>query len=264
MSSNIFSAKRFRLLYKQHLMHNSRTLLYAMVAYAGVIFLLLSFVQMTNDKLPHDEESFISFLIGFVAVFGILFVGHSFPAFRSKESTINYLMLPGSALEKFLFELTSRFLLVFIFLPIVFWVVFHLQGIFFSLFSDVPFQMVGFEHVDKITLPENVKKMAFWFVTLVMALSFLAFVLPFTGSAMFGKQPLMKTLFSIGLIVSLYALVIYVALEPLGVAKYNTNDTLWLTPLDSGGAFRFFACLTIIGNIVMLFVAYRKIKEKEV
>lgn len=100
MSNNIFNAKRFGLLFKQHFIHNGQFLVLSAVAYIGVIFIVLSFTQVGNELKPHDLNNFQGFLMAFVTVFGILYVGHSFPAFRSKESTIHYLMIPASVPEK--------------------------------------------------------------------------------------------------------------------------------------------------------------------
>lgn len=264
MSNNTFNFKRFSMLFKQHYIHNNKMLLFSSVAYIGVIFILLTLVQMGQDRIPHDVEMFRGFLIGFVVVFGILYAGYSFPAFRAKESTINYLMVPSSVLEKFLFELVSRIGVIFILLPLLFWITFHIQGYFFTLFTDLQFNPIGFADIMNITIPKEIQKSAFWFITLILSLVMLGFTLPFTGSAMFTKQPLVKTLFSIAIIMIFYAGCTYIALEPLGVAKYNPNESVLLIPDNEAGAFRFFGSAAILANVVMLFVAFRKLKEREV
>ncbi len=252
------------MLFKQHYIHNNQLLLFSTVAYIGVIFILLTMVQMGNDRIPHDVEMFRGFLIGFVSVFGILYTGYSFPAFRAKESTINYLMVPSSVLEKFLFELLSRLSVILILLPFLFWITFHFQGFFFNLFTDLEFQAIGFGQVLDFELPNQIKDHAFWFITLIISMVMLGFVLPFTGGAMFTKQPLVKTLFAVAIIIIFFSGCIYIALEPFGVAKYNPNDTLWLVPHNEKGAFKFFGSAAILANVVLLFVAYRKLKEREV
>jgi hypothetical protein len=264
MSSNTFSWKRFLMLFKQHYLQNNKLLLYAAVAYIGVIFLLLTMVQLGNDRAPHDLEIFGAFIIGFVSVFGILFTGYSFPAFRRKESAINYLMVPASTLEKFLFEFLSRLSIVFILLPTLFWMTFHFQGYFFNLFSPIEFQTIGFGQLLDFELPEEIREQAFWVFTLIISLVLLAFVLPFTGGAIFSKQPLIKTLFAVAIIVIFYAVCIYVALETLGVGNYQPNDSLWLFPHSQNAAMRFFGSLAVFTNVAILIVAYKKLKEKEV
>src|SRR5690606_26690689 len=118
MSNNIFNGKRFSLLWKQHFIHNTQFLILSSVTYVGVIFLVLSILQIGRKFQPHGLETFHSYEVGFFIVFGFLYVGHAFPAFRSKETTINYLMLPASVLEKFVFEFISRIGIILLMLPL--------------------------------------------------------------------------------------------------------------------------------------------------
>ncbi|MEM6361238.1 MAG: hypothetical protein AAF731_14190 [Bacteroidota bacterium] len=262
MSNNTFNGRRFGLLFKQHFIHNNKLLLYSTVAYVGVVFLLLSIVQVGSELVPHDLENFRGFLLGFTGVFGVLYAGYSFPAFRAKESSMNYLMVPGSVLEKFLFELVSRLGLILILLPFLFWITFHLQGYFFDLFSRYEFKSIGLSTATSVQLP-NVDSL-FWFTALIFSAVLLGFVVPFTGAAMFTKQPLIKTLFSVALLVIFYTTYTYLVAEELGVNKYGLNDSMWLIPTNEAGAFQFFAIALVVANVVLLFVAYRKLREKEV
>lgn len=266
MSNNIFDLKRFRMLAKQHYIQNKKLLLYASIAYVGLIFLVLSIAQMSNDREPHSLDMFRGFIIAFVAIFGILYTGYSFPAFRNKESTINYLMLPSSVLEKFLFEFITRLSIVVILLPGLFWLTFHLQGYFFNLFTLEPFESFSLAQAVDLGFPNDVQihQLESLFITMIIAFVMLGFVLPFTGGAMFSKQPLVKTLFAVALIVIFYATVTFILLEPMGFGKYQPNESMWLMPHNDKGALQFFGTLAIIGNLVILFVAYRKLKEREV
>jgi len=262
MSNNIFSGKRFWLLCKQHYIQNNQLLLLGTVAYIGLIMIILSFVQMANDLTPHDLEIFQNFLIAFVGIFGVLFVGYSFPAFRSKESTINYLMVPSSVFEKFIFEFVSRAGVIFILLPLIFWMSFNMQGFFFSIFIANIFEPVGVQYLVHLDIPEidNI----FWISTMIGSWIFLAFVLGFTGAAMFTKQPLVKTLFCIAVIVIFFIGYAYIVLEELGVGKYDPTESMWLIPRNELGVFQFFTAALLVANAVFLFVAFRKLKEREV
>jgi hypothetical protein len=259
MSNNIFSWKRLRLLFKQHFIHNSQFLLLSTGAYVGVIFIVLSISQFGNSLEPHRLENFQGFLIAFVTVFGILYVGHSFPAFRSKESTISYLMMPASALEKFAFELISRIGLLLLLLPLLFWLTFHVQGYFFTMFTDQIFQPIGVQHLVKID--EDVPMIVYWLVT---AAILLCLSLAFTGAAMFTKQPLVKSLFSVAVIVILFGAYSYIVIEHLGVGKYNPPERMVLVPLDENSALTTVSIALFVATALMLFVAYRKLKEREV
>ena len=260
MSNNIFSLKRFLLLWRQYFIHNTDFLLLSAVAYIGTIFIVLSVVQAGEDLRPHDADGFQAFLVGFVAVFGIVFAGHAFPAFRSKESTISYLMVPASATEKFMFEFISRIAVVLL-MPLLFWVTFHLQGFFFAIFTDDAFQIVGMEYLVKIDVSENFRFLVYAITT---AGVLLAFVLAFSGAAMFGKQPLVKSLFAVAVIVMFFMGYVYIVLEHLGLEKYDPPETMFLIPLDEVRALQMVSLGLFIAIVVMLFVAFRKLKEREV
>ena len=261
MSSNIFSGRRFLLLCKQHFIHNSNFLFLSGVAYTGIVFIVLSISQVVNDLHPHELEIFQVFLIGFVTVFGILYVGHAFPAFRSKESAINYLMVPASVLEKFIFELMSRIVIIIPALPLLYWATFHLQGYLFPVFTDATFQPIGIEYLVKIDTPDGYKLLIY---TLMTAAALLALTLAFAGAAIFTKQPLVKTLFSLAAIVMFFIGYSYIVVEHVGVGRYNPPDTMYLVPMNNPKALQLISFALIVTIIVMLFVAFRKLKEREV
>jgi hypothetical protein len=262
MSNNTFSTKRFALLCKQHVIHNTGFLLLSIVAYIGVILIVLSVVQAGNSVRPHDLENFQGFLIGFVAVFGVLYAGHSFPAFRSKESTINYLMVPASLPEKFVFEFISRIGITILILPLLYWATFNLQGYFFAIFTDEIFQPIGLQYLVKIDMPDPGYQ--FLIYTLITAAVLLAFVLAFTGAAMFNKQPLVKSLFAVAVIVIFFIGYSYIVITHLGVGRYNPPETMYLISFNEEKNLQLVTIGLIITIVIMLFVAFRKLKEREV
>lgn len=262
MSNNIFSSRRFALLCRQHVVHNTEFLFLATVAYIGVIFIVLSLAQVGNSFRPHNLDSFQGFLIGVIAIFGILYAGHSFPAFRNKESTISYLMVPASVLEKFVFEFINRIGITFLMLPLLYWATFHLQGYFFTLFTDDMFQPIGLQYLVKIDIPDPEYPLVIY--TLITAGLLLAFVLAFTGGAMFEKQPLVKSLFSVAVIVLFFIGYSYIVLEHVGVGRYNPPDAMFLVPFNELKVLQLVSLALIITIVTMLFVAYRKLKEREV
>jgi hypothetical protein len=243
------------------MIHNSQFLGLSTVAYIGVIFIVLSIAQAGNDMRPHGQEAFQGFLVAFVTVFGVLYVGHSFPAFRSKESTINYLMIPASVLEKFIFEFVSRIGIILLSLPLLYWITFHLQGYVFTMFTDDTFMPLGIHHLVKLDVPENYELLIYSVITggVLFVLS-----LAFTGAAMFTKQPLVKSLFAVALIVMFFVGYSYIVIEHLGVGQYNPPEHMMLVPLEENNALMSVSVALLASTIVMLFVAFRKLKEREV
>lgn len=248
------------MLFKQHFIHNAQFLLLSTVAYVGVIFVVLSIAQMGNNLQPHRLEGFQGFLVAFVTVFGILYVGHSFPAFRSKETTIHYLMVPASILEKFVFEFLSRIGFALLTLPFLFWITFNLQGFFFQVLTADAFESVGIQHLVKL----DVADYQFLIYALVTGGVFLALSLAFTGAAMFNRQPLVKSLFAVAIIVMFFVGYSYLIIEHVGVGQYHPPEHMILIPTHEEGALRAVSIALFAATAVMLFVAFRKLKEREV
>jgi hypothetical protein len=261
MSNNIFSWRRFLLLFKQHFIHNAQFLLLSTVAYIGVIFIVLSIVQVGENLRPHRLENFQGFLIAFVTVFSILYVGYSFPSFRSKESTINYLMLPASALEKFVFEFVSRIGLVLLTLPLLYWMTFHVQGYFFQVFTEENFESIAIQNLVELDVPPDYQLIAYSLVTggVLFVLS-----LAFTGAAMFAKQPLVKSLFAVAVFVAFFVGYSFIVITQFDIEDYNPPERMLFVPLQEETVLTSISVALFVGTAVMLFVAFRKLKEREV
>lgn len=250
-----------QLLFKQNYIHNAQFVWLSTVAYVGVIFIVLSLVQFGNSLQPHPLENFQAFLIAIVTVFGILYVGHSFPAFRAKESTINYLMIPASTLEKFIFEFINRIVIMLLVLPLLFWLTFNLHGFFFDIFTEQTFTPIGLQHLVKLDdMPADFELLIYALVTggVLFALS-----LAFTGAAMFTKQPLVKSLFAVALIITFFGVYSYIIIEHVGLGRYNPPDRMLLVPMEERQAILAVTVALFAATFLMLFVAYRKLKERE-
>jgi hypothetical protein len=262
MSGNIFKRKRFILLFKQHFIHYNQLFVLAAVAYIGMIFIALSVTQLSNNLVPHNFDIFQGFLVGFVLIFGILYAGHAFPAFRTKESTINYLMLPGSLFEKFLLEFIVRIVFMIVALPLLYWITFHLQGYAFSMFTSLPFEPLGIQNLTRVDSGEENFPMLI--KLMVGSVVMLGFVVSFTGAAMFSIQPLVKSLFSVAIIVLFFMGYSFLIAENFGLNTYNPPSDMWLVPLDDSDGLILLSSIFIFTSLVMLIVAYLKLKEKEV
>lgn len=250
-----------QLLFKQNYIHNAQFVWLSTVAYVGVIFIVLSLVQFGNDLKPHTLENFQGFLAVLVTVFGILYVGHAFPAFRAKESTIHYLMTPASVLEKFVFEFVNRIVIMLLLLPLLYWLTFNLQGFFFIMFTDEQFNPIGLQSL--LELDDVPAGYEFLIYSLITGSVFFALSLAFTGAAMFTKQPLVKSLFAVALVITFFGLYSYIMIEHVGLGRYNPPEQMVLVPLDETKALGTVTVALFAATFVMLFVAYRKLKERE-
>lgn len=261
-ANNTFNWKRFLLVCKQNMINSQRLMVFASIGYMGVIFIVLTIARAGNDFQSLDAFVFLQMMITFVAIFSILYIGYSFPSLRNKESSISYLTMPASAFEKVLFEFLYRVVLPIIILPLLFWFAFNMHGIVFELGSKEPFELIGLS--DLLALDTAPLDEKFWAQALIFCCSLLVLILPFTGATIFTKQPLIKSLFSVAIILMIYFGIVYVVMEPLGLGKYEVNKDLLLLPEGEENALRFFSIVAFIATIVMMVVAYLKLKEKEV
>ncbi len=262
-TNNTFDFRRFGLLFRQYLIHNHKTLVYSLVGYSGVVFMVLFIAQLGSEGQPNGIGTFLPMLVAAVITFGLLHAGYSFPAFRSREKSFGYLTLPASSLEKFLFELVTRVALLLIVLPLLYWLMFNVQGWVFELFSrKTEFTSIGMSDFRAMDIsPVNERP---WLQVVIIGGALLTFVLPFTGAAMFNKQPLVKTIFAVALIFLFYFGMAYIIIEPLGLHNYRVDESMWLVPNNDSQITTLFGVLMIAANLVMITVAYLKLKEKEV
>jgi hypothetical protein len=130
------------------------------------------------------------------------------------------------------------------------------------MFADGIFQPIGLQYLVKIDMPDP--DYPFLIYTLITAAVLLALVLAFTGAAMFNKQPLVKSLFAVAVVVMFFFGYSYIVVEHLGVGRYNPPDTMFLIPFDETKVLRLISIALIITIVVMLFVAFRKLKEREI
>ena len=117
-TNNLFTLQRFVLLCKQSFIINRKLIAISIAGFAGTLFLALIFFQFTAHFSYWNNKRYEAIFIFLFLSLGIIFSGLSFPAFRSKEKTMAYLMLPASASEKFVFELLTRIVLFLLVMPL--------------------------------------------------------------------------------------------------------------------------------------------------
>jgi hypothetical protein len=250
-SNNIFSLKRFGLLYRYNLIHTYKRLLLSLFGGIGIFFLFLLFKSYQNNPfLSSGQDS----LVVFFGIFGIGLFGTAFPAFRSKEKTQVFIMLPASASEKFLFDIISRSIILFLIIPITFWVTYLMEGYFYEAITNIPFTPIRPLGVLE-NLNEKIGNNYFFPSVILLGLS-----IPFMGATIFMRNPIGKTFFSLALILLFHLFMVYL------FGKYfklgSGGDPLWIK--EGKDAAKFFNIYFIILTAGFLSVAYFKLKEKEV
>lgn len=262
MSANsTFNFNRFARLYKHQLVLNSRLILFGTLGYCGCIFIIMFLMYLDVQGRSFNIDSFIPMIYIFIIGFGVLYNGYSFKSLRTKEGCMSYLLLPATLTEKFLLEFINRVVLSFLFLPFLFWLTFNAIGVFFDVINEISYEFISITDIYDYAIAENKDFPIFRILT---PLILLIYIVPFTGTTIFFKQPLIKTLFAVTIVAFSYAALIYFLAEVVGINQYRIpNDGIFI-PGDKESGMSFFEIILWLSNVVFITVAYLKLKEKEV
>lgn len=257
-----FSLQRFARLFRNDLLINQKTYLFAIAGLSLVIYAIALFSMRTNRNFSEDDYSvlFAFYLMGV----GVI-VGTAFPAFSNQIKTNHYLLTPGSTFEKFLIQFVFR---IVIFIPmalIIFWISAHLAKA-----SLVPDPQIGFDpaktiadfHFNKLfEAPDKTQNR-------IIYLCIFSFgTVLFAGSAFFNRFALVKTLivsaitcFTVFCSFVLFSHIFYPA-ETHGfdvrIKTYEISKNLYNTQLAA-------YVLGSLSWIFFLVLGYFKLKEKEI
>jgi hypothetical protein len=263
-ANNVLSLPRLGLLFRQGFVHNFRMLLISVVAFCGALFLLLLAIQaLESDSKNIDREKFAAIFMFIVIPLSIIYTGTAFPAFRSKEKSYSYLLVPASAFEKFIFEFFNRVFLFLIVIPVLYWAVFNIEvGFAKAIMREHVFESRAL--TDLLAMADSSTPGRVW--GLMTVLASLIVVIPFTGAASFTKYPVPKTLFIVAVVFLFNFLIAYLFIEVVGVGNYHlpADDKSVLFIEEETSAFRAATIYGLIINAGLLLAAYFKLREKEV
>lgn len=259
--SNHIHINRMALLYKQFIFLSGKQILIVFGSVVGLITSFHSFMYFVNtshiykEKIA-DEYHISIFLFAFFAGC-FLWCGQAFPAFRSKEKSMDYLMTPVSTFEKFTFEFINRILLYIICFPIVYWIFTNIvTGIFHIYYPDYQNYKFGFEVLfSKLSGRE---------IILIVSMALLAFTIPFTGASYFKKMPLLKTILIVFLLIGIYVGITFLMIKGLHIEDYNPANGRILFMKNEEDAKLGGILAAILANVLLLSISYFKLKEKEV
>lgn len=261
-TNNLFSFQRFMMLYKQSLRINKKLIVITLSGVSGTLFVSLMFFQSMSHFQNWQQKDSLAVLIFFFFSMGILYSSLSFPAFRSKEKRLAYLMLPVSNSEKFVFELLVRIVSFIIFMPIIFWVVANLEGI--VIHHYIPkFINYKFSFGQAWIEFTNNKPVKGWNMLAFIQGGLFIFIAAFTGASHFSKSPLVKTLFTFSIIIGGYALYTYLLFKGFNIKEYHPLNDRILFIHNKNQFFTFLAVAIMVVNLSLLAIAWFRLKEKE-
>jgi hypothetical protein len=257
--NNTFSIKRIGLLYRQYYFLNDKKLFLTLGATVGLIVAIHTFthiVKLGHLNTVNPQYFMIVFLFCFIGG-TLLWTGYAFPGFRTKEKCFNYLTVPASTSEKFVFELINRLILFIVVFPAIYWCFTNL--VTWSFHQYVP-EYVNYKFSYSFPKPSlSVRE-----IVLIVSLCFLIFTISFAGASYFKTLPIVKTIVVVFVLVCVYALYVYLVVEKLGLKQYNpANDRiLFMRSADDAKLAGIFAAIT--ANLFLLAISFFRLKEKEV
>ena len=248
-TNNIFSLKRFGLLFRYNIIHTYKQVRVSFFAMVGMFFIFIVLKSLINEGPNLDQLAF------FFVLFGVLYIGGSFPAFRTKEKSQVFIMIPASVTEKFLFEFFIRVILSILVLPFLLWFAYLIQGSFYEAVSGHTFTPISLINVwEKL-----VEKFGY---VLIPSMFILILVILFMGASIFMKQPIIKTFFFFTVLFIIHYCIGFIFSIYWRMQQFTGGSPFWIKERED--VFVFLGIYFIILTIGFLSVAYYKLKEREV
>ncbi len=273
--NNYFNLNRFARLLKQDLLIN-KTKYFLGILGLGLITYLLCYLFLggCKESMIRYENSIYNYymtcFVFYMMAVGVV-VGTAFPDLTNKIKTANYLLSPGSTLEKFLVQFLLRMGL---FIPItlgIFWIAIRLakaslipealsKTVFFdpSVVPYFEFRLLITRSTDEMWSIPEILIMVFGFFSCGAYL--------FAGATYFKRYALVKTVI-VSVVVWLISFLFMVLLSHIFYPQNLGHFKIQLYPfritehLDSISLF--FLSLSLLSWIFFLSIAYFKLKEKE-
>ena len=261
-TNNSFSIQRLVLLCKQSMIIYKKPIGITVAGFTAIIFIALIVMQSAANFRNWDNGDSTAAFIFLFFQFGFIYTCLSFPAFRSKEKSMVYLMLPASVSEKYTFELLTRIVLYIVLMPLLFWLVANIEGII--VHSFIP-ELANYKFSFRDGFLAIVKngKFEFWALILTIQGILFVFIAPFTGASHFSKSPLLKTVFTFLTIIAGYGFYVYLLVKGLNLEGMHPVNDRVLFIHNTDGALIFFGILSTAIKLSLLSIAYFRLKEKE-
>ena len=272
--NNHFNIKRFSRLFQQDLLINRTKYLLTILGLGLMSYLLFYWYLSTNKSqiISYDESinnRYMTCFMFYIMGVGVV-VGTAFPDLTDKIKTANYLLNPGSTLEKFLVQFLLR---VGIFIPLalgIFWIAIRLAKASLTpeTFSETrffdPSVVPYFEF--RLLVTRGIDKLWDIWQILFMIFGFFSYgAYLFAGTTYFKRYALVKTVLISGIL--FFSCILFsMLLSNIFYSQTKYFDiklqTFYVTEnLDSTEFSLLF--LSLLSWIFFLGMAYFKLKEKE-
>ncbi|MFC5624197.1 hypothetical protein [Algoriphagus winogradskyi] len=226
------------------------------------------YVGFTWRSVDYNSVFFGGF--AFLSVFG---VSQSFIDLREKSSSIRYLTLPASTLEKYLVQVFLRLLLPLTVYPIVFWLGANLSVDVYYFIQHSLLGKTALPEIEKVEvlylywIPNASLDIGYWILFgMIVSLP----VLMFLGGIFFGKWGFIAMPTAIAIFLMFFIGVYYVLSLLLDPNTFAPGSNFYIEignpEVFEGVPLFILVCLILVWTAVFLpfIVTYLKLKEREV
>lgn len=283
--NNIFDINRFCKFAANDFAKRGKVYIVGSLILMGVVF-LISFGLMSPNV--EDLRTFSGntsfwrpitsayFFLMLSSLWIFISVGSAFPSFRSKEKTIDYIMIPASTFEKFTYEFLIRVVGTLVVLVFGFYSMSHLAGAlasvtnpasatYFPTLSEIVAPDMGTMFNDMISqagggsnnpFPEGFLSMMNNSTNLMSRLSYIG--LYFAAASFFRRLPLLKIILCSMGISFISSIISIVVMFTNNIDPGNSDPALMMSGVSSiaNATIIFTAALSIIG----FFYSYYRVK----
>jgi hypothetical protein len=272
-TNSFFNFNRFVQLAKQDVMLNRNKYLLIFLLFALGLYTLIVFQMDENPygyvyhHQVHVNASkdgwaylnlFIMVLIGYA-----VFVGTSFSGLGDKVKRANYLIVPASTFEKYLFPYLFRMVFGLILFTLIFWIdarlarltLMHAPTFVQEQYDIVPFQLSMF-YDSFLDLFVNFERML-----IILSVGLYLFVVPL----FFKKQAFIKAVVSLFVVIFLFYVVLvgFSHLFDPNLHGFNVNIENFKISKRESILDCFSLFVTSVGSVFLLLLGYFKLKEKQ-
>ncbi len=240
------STKRLGLLTRQYWVYNKKLILLSLGGFTTGLFVFLYGVHTITNFTPWRwNEGFALFAFLFT-ILSVAYAGFAFPGLRTKEKAHSYLMVPATISEKYLFEFLNRIILFLIVMPLLYWLVYNLEG-YWARMLHPEFGFAGFSYFQKEALGNP------WLKVMSMFQGLLLLTAPFLGAVVYRRYPIVKTFLWAILISVVHMILAYIWQRNFHGGFESLNNSMILPAL-----------YMVLINIGVLTLSYFKLKAKQV
>lgn len=262
--NQIFSFKRFGMLFKKHTVENYRSYAMALFVLVGIMVAVIGITNYKN-RMPMPTKMQIAYFMGFFIAAGTIFTSNIFNNLSDKRKTIASLTLPTSSFEKFLVGWVYSFV--------------FFQIVFIAVYYAIICTVIALGHWPAGTAPIlDIFSTEYKLYSLFVGYAFLHGIVIY-GAIFFKKMHFIKTAFSFFIMVMVIWFVNDWVLELMTGQAISHNPpfagmsfSYGVTAKSSAYAnidiasYPFKWILSLFGALGVLFwfAAYYRLKEKKV